>query len=472
MKSRIFSPQPPTPRQLASSLAQDFATRPQSQEVQTQSSQFQSSSLPPSQSLSHNPRSGDRHHRENRQGTNNGGDGDAGSHVNSENSLKSSHGVGFDFMSANGVIKGSTKTNKHSKNKSRHSKRNSIKTSKKGKGKGSARVQANVPALAISHLLKNNNTGVADQNNHTGASAGNGISNITDHMQGMSMNFNTTFNASSGRGLHHLAGGNNSTRNPRVHSHSYNHSRHGHTHSYTATPQNQGVSDVSLAAEKNKVNVEALKSRRNSVSTAQTQTQTPTPTPTLPAQSHILDVGVAEHANPRWRPTMEDAHVIKKGFAQQYPASLHGAAAGATPPSSSFDRAMGGYFAVYDGHGGRECVEFIEKRLHAEFEQQLAITKSPAMALKAAFLRTDAAMARSYEYQYCGSTVASAYICESKDRPQQRDLHVANAGDARIVMCLSDGRAVRLTRDHNPTTPREIERVKYVPRRACCMLFM
>lgn len=88
----------------------------------------------------------------------------------------------------------------------------------------------------------------------------------------------------------------------------------------------------------------------------------------------------------------------------------------------------------------------------------------PARALEQAFLTTDAQMSKHHKYQQCGSTVAACLVRPSETRQGMRDLFVANVGDARAVMAVDQGNgkmtAARLTRDHNPTTPREIDRVR------------
>jgi serine/threonine protein phosphatase PrpC len=216
----------------------------------------------------------------------------------------------------------------------------------------------------------------------------------------------------------------------------------------------------------------------------------------------VLEVGVAEDPNPRFRPTMEDAHVVRLGDSWVDEEAATGRSASASPiklggtarkpaldwgttarkgngngprsPHKS-DNVHSGYFAVYDGHGGREAVEFIEKNLHRQLARKLRDGAHPSQALEAAFLDTDSAMVASRRYQDCGSTVASALIRPSTSRAGQRDLFVANVGDARAVVAVKGSgsapgsspnarsnllQAVRLSRDHTPNDPAEAERVR------------
>lgn len=114
-----------------------------------------------------------------------------------------------------------------------------------------------------------------------------------------------------------------------------------------------------------------------------------------------------------------------------------------------------GYFAVYDGHGGRGAVNFVYEHLHVNFREQIDLGLSVPEAFKASFLKTDADMA-SADVGYSGSTVAAAFI-EQKDG--KRLLHTANCGDARIVLCRN-GEAKRMTIDHKGTDPDEVKRIQ------------
>lgn len=153
------------------------------------------------------------------------------------------------------------------------------------------------------------------------------------------------------------------------------------------------------------------------------------------------------------------------------PSEGHGGVSSATKK-----KAKSGYFAVYDGHGGREAVDFIERNLHRQLARRLKQGAAPQQALQEAFLETDMAMQASRMYGECGSTVASALLRPSTGRPGQRDLYVANVGDARAVVAVGSGsgqsnggnrgsasaplRAIRLSRDHTPHDPSEADRVR------------
>jgi len=171
-------------------------------------------------------------------------------------------------------------------------------------------------------------------------------------------------------------------------------------------------------------------------------TATPISTPTSSHEqegarrySSINSVGVSYDRNARFRRSMEDEHVIVDNF-------------GGNPDQ--------GYFAIYDGHGGRGAVDFTAKTLHKnlleEFQKNPSI--SPLDALKQSYLSTDKQMGET-QIQFSGTTCISVLIRKQGD---QRWLYTANAGDARAVLAR-DGQAFRLSYDHKGSDEGETKRI-------------
>ena len=153
-------------------------------------------------------------------------------------------------------------------------------------------------------------------------------------------------------------------------------------------------------------------------------------------------VSVAEEMNPSFRRTMEDAHVTVDNFA-----GIEGQ----------------GYFAVYDGHGGRAIVEFVEKYLHinleAEVKEAVESKRSFAECMKAAFLLTDIQTHKA-NLHVSGSTAACCVLTPRNRETGRRQLHTANCGDARVVLARGGKTAMRLTHDHKATTIEEKKRIE------------
>jgi len=145
--------------------------------------------------------------------------------------------------------------------------------------------------------------------------------------------------------------------------------------------------------------------------------------------------------NARHRRTMEDAHVYIDAF-------------GGTPEQ--------GYFAIYDGHGGKQAVEFVAKRLHEILLEELEIfdkDENHQNGMGAVYEKTYARTDQEIEganILYAGTPTVSALI---RVKDGKKMLHIANCGDARGVLCRN-GEALRLTRDHKGTDEDEIKRIE------------
>jgi serine/threonine protein phosphatase PrpC len=113
-------------------------------------------------------------------------------------------------------------------------------------------------------------------------------------------------------------------------------------------------------------------------------------------------------------------------------------------------------FAVYDGHGGRQVVDFVTKELHENILRELRKTVSVPDAMVQAFHTTDNDMIRS------GINVSgcTACVCLLQEERHARVLYTAHLGDSRAVMARG-GAATRLTSgtDHKATDPLEGKRV-------------
>jgi len=166
----------------------------------------------------------------------------------------------------------------------------------------------------------------------------------------------------------------------------------------------------------------------------------PSATPTTEAETprkytSVRSVGISHDRNARFRRSMEDEHVIVDSF-------------GGVPEQ--------GYFAIYDGHGGRGAVDFTAKTLHKVLLEVLEGNPeiNPSEALKQAYLLTDKQMGET-QIQFSGTTAISALI---RTHNGKRTLFCANAGDARTVI-NRNGKAERLSYDHKGSDEGETKRI-------------
>jgi len=155
----------------------------------------------------------------------------------------------------------------------------------------------------------------------------------------------------------------------------------------------------------------------------------------------VLEFGVATDDNSKCRRTMEDSHVSIGRFG---------------------GNANRSYFGVYDGHGGRETVDILEKLLHENILKELELSNGKAVeeALRKAYLNTDLHL-KTQQTGRSGSTAVSCLLLKSKNAQLDdiRTLYVANAGDSKAILCRGHD-AVEITEEHKPSHPTEKVRLE------------
>jgi len=153
----------------------------------------------------------------------------------------------------------------------------------------------------------------------------------------------------------------------------------------------------------------------------------------------VKGCAVSWDQNARHRPSMEDEHLMLDAFG---------------------DLDHQGYFAIYDGHGGRDAVSFVAKHLHQNILNFLSGSTDVPESLKNGFLKTDEDFKEAQEKlsrppKICGTTVVCGLVRQSGT---DRELYVANCGDARAVL-NRNGVALRLSYDHKATDQAESKRI-------------
>lgn len=192
------------------------------------------------------------------------------------------------------------------------------------------------------------------------------------------------------------------------------------------------------------------------------------PAPPDPFQGLLFLVGVAENKNLSYRSKMEDVHTYVANFAE---------------------RLDWGYFAIFDGHAGKQAARWCGNNLHVLLENEILAReaekeKSPydiKELLHTVFIRADERIEEE-GFGSSGSTAAVAVLrweTDQKDlvegsagraletsgydfvptKQHRRVLYTANVGDLRIVLCRG-GRLYRLTYDHKASDQSEVARVR------------
>jgi serine/threonine protein phosphatase PrpC len=185
-----------------------------------------------------------------------------------------------------------------------------------------------------------------------------------------------------------------------------------------------------------------------------------------------FDFGISEAIGAR--PTMEDRTLVIQSLTLE---PSHGYYKN-EPKEDLEELAMTSFAAVFDGHGGDECSNYlvealphhirqamladrvnlknaVEQSRNANRQEQTEDAASELMRkiLKGAYLRTDKEFITPKNAPQSGSTAATVLLFG-------RRLFAANVGDSRVVLCRGGGQCVELTSDHKPSRPDEAARVR------------
>lgn len=120
------------------------------------------------------------------------------------------------------------------------------------------------------------------------------------------------------------------------------------------------------------------------------------------------------------------------------------------------------YYAVFDGHGGPDCANYLRENLHHEIKKQFLdnidgikesddLNESLVNCINRSFEETDYKYKQLYPgvANQCGATAVVCIVLGNK-------LVCANVGDARAVLCRN-GKAIDLSVDHKAvSTPKFI----------------
>lgn len=185
-----------------------------------------------------------------------------------------------------------------------------------------------------------------------------------------------------------------------------------------------------------------------------------------------FDYGISEAIGAR--PTMEDRTCVIQSLMLE---PSHGYYKG-EPKEELEELAMTTFAAVFDGHGGDECSNYLVEALPRQLRQAMLAEREALNAaveqsrqggrpdqpedaasellrkiIKGAYLRTDREFISPKNSPQSGSTAATVILFG-------RRLFAANVGDSRVVLCRGGGQCVELTSDHKPNRPDEAARVR------------
>lgn len=160
----------------------------------------------------------------------------------------------------------------------------------------------------------------------------------------------------------------------------------------------------------------------------------------------VLRFNAASYSEQGFRATMEDEDILIQDLA-----------------TSNWRQCS--YFGIYDGHGGRDCVNFVRRRLHVNIvaalhargglDKSVQVHQDMHDSLMQGFLKTDQqflGLTQGMENGGSGSTAVVACLVGGW-------VWCANVGDSRALLCRN-GRALQLSLDHKPSRADESKRIE------------
>jgi protein phosphatase 2C family protein 2/3 len=116
-------------------------------------------------------------------------------------------------------------------------------------------------------------------------------------------------------------------------------------------------------------------------------------------------------------------------------------------------------FAIYDGHSGGACADFLKEKLHRIIINMDCFPRDPAQALTSACLEAEKrylikADKQQPMHERAGSCAIVLLIVND-------ECYIANVGDSRAVMSADSGKKLfLLSRDHKPNEDVEKKRIE------------
>ena len=119
------------------------------------------------------------------------------------------------------------------------------------------------------------------------------------------------------------------------------------------------------------------------------------------------------------------------------------------------------FFAVYDGHGGANCADFLRDHLHHFIIKEPSFPENPADALKKGCLEAERFFLDSVERRLADTGfLDKSGSCAIIILIVNDTCYVGNVGDSRAIMSADGGKTLfTLSRDHKPTEENEKKRI-------------
>lgn len=118
------------------------------------------------------------------------------------------------------------------------------------------------------------------------------------------------------------------------------------------------------------------------------------------------------------------------------------------------------FFAVYDGHGGSLCADFLRDNLHEYIINDKLFPDNPVEAIKNGFLRAENDFIYNFALSKDSILLDRSGSCAVVTLIIDQTMYIANVGDSRAVLSKNYGeRVVAVTVDHKPSDENEQKRI-------------
>ena len=117
------------------------------------------------------------------------------------------------------------------------------------------------------------------------------------------------------------------------------------------------------------------------------------------------------------------------------------------------------YFAIFDGHAGNKCAEYLRENLLKIICSSVYFPENIPEAIRFGFENADEQFLNNYA-MVNGQLIDNSGTCGLILLIVNNEVYIGNVGDSRCIGCFNNGKIQRdITRDHKPNTPYEKERI-------------
>ena len=109
------------------------------------------------------------------------------------------------------------------------------------------------------------------------------------------------------------------------------------------------------------------------------------------------------------------------------------------------------YYAIFDGHGGKDVCEYAGNNVHRIFSRDFTNDVSPSTLIKPAIDEVQEYVKKTWPDQGCSAAILCVF--------QNQAIYTANLGDTRIMIISPDGELLHLSEVHDNSNELEVQTV-------------